>query len=1451
MTAPDGVSVTYSESENGAYSTENPAYADTGSYTVYYKAVQVGADTVTGSASVTISKKPVTVSGITAENKPYDGTTEAALRYDSVTFDGIVTGDDLTVTATGTFEDAEVGNGKVVTITNLTLGGADAGNYQLAEAGQQSETSANITVNALNVTARGYSGSYDRQPHSIVVTAPSSASITYSESENGAYSTENPAYADAGEYTVYYKVVAENYDDVQGYETVSISRASIGVTLALVDRADPSREKNSWPYGGVPAVPMLTIAFDANAETLSVVLLGDGDAIRDYGMASYSYKLRSEQEFIPSTPEEIAVLSAGEYTMRVDIAESRNLPAASAVADFTIEKASHENVLAEAVTVSSGAENAGVDLIAYLEDGFSCQVFAQSGDLIAGAATTDGSAVHFDVSGASGTLSGSIGVTVSSANYLDYTVTVPLITGSLFKVRFDSNGGNPVTESRNLSAGSAYGPLPVPVRDGWTFDGWHTAKTGGVQVTPETVCDSDATLFAHWRAAGYTVTLLLQGGDLPHGAENWTVFGGVGSATFRSDSGPFVLPEAVRDGYVFAGWTAGNAPAKLKVSIPKGNAEDLMYEANWTEGSRSAYASFTKDGGSDSGFLGIAGLTQEANRTNAQTGGTDNGIKSDIAAALQELSFDDDTPLAGNQRKDVSVSMNARVLSEDAAQGDESVIQEREEIADLAGELYGGDSTMKLDYLAIDIEKTVSVTTTEGDGTETVNPGAPEKVTESHRVIEIPLRYDLTGRYNPVVIRYHSGAAAAFHRLAERPQEFSDIDGAYYVSGAGNDAVIYLYSSRFSSYAVTTSGRESYAVFFDTDGGTEIDAQIVYRDEGGHAERPQDPVKDGYKFNGWRVEKNASRRDFDFDTEFINIDTILYADWEREEESAPTPTPTPVRSGRRSGSSAPVLEEYVTANSYRGVYDAAAHSIQVSAPRGTTVLYSREENGAYAAENPSFRDAGEYVVWYQVSGMGYPTIRDFESVEIQRREVTVSGIAAENKPYDGSAAATLNYNRVKFDGIIKGDELTITAMGTFENAEIGEGKTVVITNLVLGGESAGNYRLASEGQQTETSANITENAFNVTATGFSGVYDGDAHSVSVTAPDGVSVTYSESESGIYSAENPAYVNAGYYLVYYRAERDDGVIMTGSAAVSIERRTVTVSGIRARDKPYDGSVYAELDYDNISLDGMVISDHLEIAAEGAFESAEIGNDKTVLISNLTLRGGSAGNYRLADSGQQTETKANITPDVLEVSVESYIGVYDGEAHGIRVEAPQGAAVTYSEQENGPYSQTNPAYRDAGEYAVYYRAEKYGYEPVSGSATVAIDKRPVTVSGISAADKPYDGSANAALRFSNAALEGRILGDDVGVTAEGAFEDAESGTDKTARRGRRKLLDCPERIAIDDAGGHYAESAASQRKRLLRRLRRQAARRFGRRPRRNGNPLRRKRTRNVSRYGSFLS
>ena len=74
------------------------------------------------------------VKGITANNRVYDGTTNASLNTDLAQFEGLLTGDELAVaSATGKFNDKNVGVGKPVSIQDIRLTGADARNYQLVD----------------------------------------------------------------------------------------------------------------------------------------------------------------------------------------------------------------------------------------------------------------------------------------------------------------------------------------------------------------------------------------------------------------------------------------------------------------------------------------------------------------------------------------------------------------------------------------------------------------------------------------------------------------------------------------------------------------------------------------------------------------------------------------------------------------------------------------------------------------------------------------------------------------------------------------------------------------------------------------------------------------------------------------------------------------------------------------------------------------------------------------------------------------------------------------------------------------------------------------------------------------------------------------------------------------------------------------------------------------------
>ena len=67
-----------------------------------------------------------------------------------------------TVTAaytTATFSDKNAGTGKTVTVSGITIGGADAGNYVLAD--PTTTTTADITARGLTVTATGTDRGYD------------------------------------------------------------------------------------------------------------------------------------------------------------------------------------------------------------------------------------------------------------------------------------------------------------------------------------------------------------------------------------------------------------------------------------------------------------------------------------------------------------------------------------------------------------------------------------------------------------------------------------------------------------------------------------------------------------------------------------------------------------------------------------------------------------------------------------------------------------------------------------------------------------------------------------------------------------------------------------------------------------------------------------------------------------------------------------------------------------------------------------------------------------------------------------------------------------------------------------------------------------------------------------------------------------------------------------------
>ena len=127
-----GGTMQYSLTENGTYSQNIPTGTNAGTYTVWYRVIgdENHNDTVPASVAVRIGKKPLTITGVTAASKPYEGTTNAGIT--SVTFDGVNLNRGTDYTVTASFDDASAGNGKNITAT-VSLMEQTAKNYALEQ----------------------------------------------------------------------------------------------------------------------------------------------------------------------------------------------------------------------------------------------------------------------------------------------------------------------------------------------------------------------------------------------------------------------------------------------------------------------------------------------------------------------------------------------------------------------------------------------------------------------------------------------------------------------------------------------------------------------------------------------------------------------------------------------------------------------------------------------------------------------------------------------------------------------------------------------------------------------------------------------------------------------------------------------------------------------------------------------------------------------------------------------------------------------------------------------------------------------------------------------------------------------------------------------------------------------------------------------------------------------
>ena len=374
--------------------------------------------------------------------------------------------------------------------------------------------------------------------------------------------------------------------------------------------------------------------------------------------------------------------------------------------------------------------------------------------------------------------------------------------------------------------------------------------------------------------------------------------------------------------------------------------------------------------------------------------------------------------------------------------------------------------------------------------------------------------------------------------------------------------------------------------------------------------------------------------------------------------------------------------------------------------------------------------------------------------EITGRPLTVTATAA-NKEYDATAAATVTLA----DNRISGDVFTVSyTAASFADKHAGNGKQVTVSGISISGADAGNYGLANT--TALATANITQRPLVVTATGISKEYDGTTDAEVTLADDRLAGdVFTVSYTAAFADKNVANgkpvtvsglslsgADAGNYAV--------GGSITTSANITARPLTVTATGV---DKVYDGTTTATVTLS----DDRVAGDGLTTAYSAAnFANKTVGNSKPISVTGISISGGDAGNYALANT--TATAAANITPVALAGSITAEDKEYDGTTAADIATRTLGDGVISGDEVILTGGTATFADKNVGDAKTVTAtgltlsgADAENYTVNSTAATTAdITPRPLTVTA-TGVNKEYDGTTAATVTLSDDRVPDDVL------------------------------------------------------------------------------------------------
>ena len=450
-----------------------------------------------------------------------------------------------------------------------------------------------------------------------------------------------------------------------------------------------------------------------------------------------------------------------------------------------------------------------------------------------------------------------------------------------------------------------------------------------------------------------------------------------------------------------------------------------------------------------------------------------------------------------------------------------------------------------------------------------------------------------------------------------------------------------------------------------------------------------------------------------------------------------------------------------------------------------------------------------------IKGIGSYTGTKTYNFNIVQKEITaVSGITASNKVYDRTTSATVSTAKAKLTGVIAGDSVTATATGTFADKNAGNNKTVNVTISGLSGTSAKNYKLKSSAKKVTAKANITQKP--VMANGIKASdkkYDGgtkaqlDASSATLLGVlDGDTVTFSGGE-GVFedknAGENKKVEVTG--LTLGGTDCANYKINEGTQAANVKAtispRPATITGLKVDEKVYNASEEATVNTEAVSIEGLLGEDEVildtakgEFVASGDLRAKDAGTDKPVKLE-LTFKGADKDNYKI----ENPEVTGNITTktitvdyvyannknydnsDVATINKDSigFSGKEDGDDLTVDTDARFASKNVTKDADGGNKQKVTVRIKGLlGEDKNNYYTEPTILESEADLNPIEVGVTGVKIKGGSGS-KEYDGKVECELDTEEAKVNGVLSGDEVGVTATGAFEDKNVGRDKTIK------------------------------------------------------------------------